>query len=331
VPLFQNLNVRADRLELGFSREESDELDAAVVYPFRLLPGDDASCLNLYRPEKPRILGAPPELLERGGFVFQQTIDLPEGATTPWSLLDVELEPGVIPAIADYNSAMWIMHLGLGKDLEIENESGETIRLRLVGLLQTSILQSEVLISEANFLEHFPVRSGYAYFLIDAPPETRPSVARLLESKLGPFGFDTTTARDKLAGYQVVEHTYLSTFQLLGGLGLLLGTLGLGLVLIRNLIERRGELATLRAFGFRRARLAWLVLAENAFLLIVGMLTGSIAAIVAVLPRLATIHVPWASLGATLGVILAVGLLSSVFAVAGALRVPLLPALKAER
>jgi len=263
--------------------------------------------------------------------LFQKTVELPEDETTPWSLLDVELEPGVIPAIADYNSAMWIMHLGLGEDLEIEDDTGETIRLRMVGLLQTSILQSEVLISEANFLERFPGRSGYAYFLIDAPPEARPRVARLLESKLGPFGFDTTTARDKLAGYQVVEHTYLSTFQLLGGLGLLLGTLGLGLVLVRNLIERRGELATLRAFGFRRARLAWLVLAENAFLLSVGMLTGSIAAIVAVLPRLATIHVPWASLGATLGVILAAGLLSSVVAVAGALRVPLLPALKTER
>jgi ABC-type antimicrobial peptide transport system permease subunit len=331
VPLFQNLNLREGRLDLGFDRVESDELDAAVFYPFRLLPGDDASCLNLYRPEKPRILGAPPELLDRGGFVFQQTIDLPEGATAPWSLLDLQLEPGVIPAIADYNSAMWIMHLGLGKDLEVEDEFGETIRLRLVGLLQTSILQSEVLISEEKFLEHFPSQAGYSYFLIDAPPAARPAVARLLESKLGAFGFDTTTARDKLAGYQVVEHTYLSTFQMLGGLGLLLGTVGLGLVLVRNLIERKGELATMRAFGFRRARLAWLVLAENAFLLVVGLLTGTIAAIVSVAPRLTSIHVPWASLGVTLGVILVVGLLASVVAVAGALRVPLLPALKAER
>jgi len=33
---------------------------------------------------------------------------------------------------------------------------------------------------------------------------------------------------EKLAAFHRVENTYLSTFQALGGLGLLLGTLGLG-------------------------------------------------------------------------------------------------------
>ena len=94
---------------------------------------------------------------------------------------------------------------------------------------------------------------------------------------------------------------------------------------------RRAELAVLRAFGFRRSSLAWIVLAENAFLLVVGMLVGSLSALVAVAPRLATIHVPWASLGVTLAFVLVVGMLSSVAAVLGSLRVPLLPALKSER
>ncbi len=61
------------------------------------------------------------------------------------------------------------------------------------------------------------------------------------------------------------------------------------------------------------------------------MAIGTLAALVAVAPRLATIHVSWGSLAGTLGVILAVGMLSSVLAVRGALRTPLLPALKAER
>ena len=41
-------------------------------------------------------------------------------------------------------------------------------------------------------------------------------------------------------------------------------------------------------------------------------------------------HVPWGSLGGTLFAITAVGMLACVLAVLGALRVPLLPALKAE-
>ncbi|NIM00368.1 MAG: ABC transporter permease, partial [Acidobacteria bacterium] len=150
-------------------------------------------------------------------------------------------------------------------------------------------------------------------------------------SALGPFGFDATTTRARLEAYKVVEHTYMATFEVLGGLGLLLGTIGLGIVLVRNVIERRGELATLRAFGFRRASLGWLVLAENAFLLMIGLAIGAGAALAGVAPRLAQVHTSWSALGVTLAVIAAVGMLASVAAVAGALRVPLLPALKAER
>ena len=53
-------------------------------------------------------------------------------------------------------------------------------------------------------------------------------------------------------------------------MGLLLGAAGLAIVLLRGVWERRGELALLRALGFRKGRLAWLVLAENLLLLLVG-------------------------------------------------------------
>ena len=331
VPLHQNPGRAQDRLDLGFSEADSEKLEPLSVYPFRLLPGEDASCLNLYRPERPRVLGVPEEFVRRGGFQFQESLELPEGEDDPWSLLETPLEPGVIPAIGDANSVRWILHLGLGEELVLDNELGEPVRLRLVGLLRGSILQSELLISEVDFLKHFPGRTGYGYFLMETPLESSREIARLLESALGPFGFDTTTTREKLAGFKAVEHTYLSTFQALGGLGLLLGTLGLGIVLVRNVIERRGELAVLRAFGFRRSSLAWMVLAENAFLLLAGVLIGSLSALLAVAPRLAAIQVPWLSLSMTLGVVFLVGMLSSVLAVLGALRVPLLPALKAER
>ena len=39
--------------------------------PFRLLPGDDASCLNLYEPRNPRILAPTDAFLAKGRFAFQ--------------------------------------------------------------------------------------------------------------------------------------------------------------------------------------------------------------------------------------------------------------------
>ena len=44
--------------------------------------------------------------------------------------------------------------------------------------------------------------------------------------------------------------------------------------LLRSVWERRGELALLRALGYRRAALGRLVFAENVFLLCAGLLIG---------------------------------------------------------
>ena len=89
------------------------------------MPGEDASCLNLYKPESPRVLGVPESLSQRGGFTFQQTSTEVEN---PWTLLSEDLGADVIPAIGDYNSAMWILHKQLGDDIVLQNEMGGTVK-----------------------------------------------------------------------------------------------------------------------------------------------------------------------------------------------------------
>jgi ABC-type antimicrobial peptide transport system permease subunit len=329
VPIHRDLNLPEVRFDLGLTDEQSQSLAASHVLPFRLLPGEDASCLNLYRPEKPRLLGVPAEMVRRGGFTFQQAL---EPLENPWELLEREIEPGVIPAIGDYNSALWILHSGLGKDVVIEDEQGREVSLRFVGLLRKSIFQSEILISEANFLRLFPSRTGYSFFLVDAPLEETTRVAHALETGLAPFGLDSVSTARRLAAFQAVENTYISTFESLGGLGLILGTVGLGIVLLRNVLERRGELATLRAFGFRRTKLARMVLAENGYLLLAGLAIGTVAGLAAAAPHLAAAgtRFPWLSLALTLLAVLFAGLLSSILAVRRTLEAPLLPALKTD-
>ena len=331
IPLHYDLNTKGGREELGFTETDTALLNAVRIFPLRLLPGEDASCLNLYAPQKPRVLGVPAELATRGGFQFHQLGDA-GFKDNPWRLLETEIAPDVIPAFGDYNSVQWILHLSLGKDLAMRNNLGQEIKLRFVGLFARSIFQSEVLISETNFLKHFPEASGYAYFLIETPPQSREVVAQTLEQNLRDYGFDAVSTSALLANFQAVENTYLSVFQTLGGLGLLLGTLGLGIILIRNVIERRGELALLRALGFRRATLMQMLLLENSFLILAGILIGGVAALVAVAPHLASrsAQVPWLSLCLTLLAVLLVGLLASAIAVIAATRIALLPALKAE-
>lgn len=332
VPLHHDLNTPKGREALGVSSAAAT-LTGARVSPFRLRPGDDTSCLNLYAPEKPRILGATDAMIERGGFRFETTLAATaEERANPWLLLRHDFGPGVVPVFGDANTVQWILHSGLGKDLVITDEHGTATRLRFVGLLSGSIFQSELVMAESRFLKLFPSQSGYSFFLIEAPVERGRAVSQALAEGLSDYGFNVTPTAERLASFAVVENTYLATFQMLGGLGLVLGTLGLGAILLRNVLERRGELALLRALGFPQRSLAALVLAENGFLLLTGLLCGVTCALLAVAPHLAKSagEMPWGQLTAMLAVVMAAGLGSSAMVVRAAWRVPMLNALREE-
>ncbi|HBL31290.1 MAG TPA: hypothetical protein DD490_31060 [Acidobacteria bacterium] len=333
VPLPQDPASPEGRFGLGLFDVDEAALQGVSFLSLRVVPGDDVSCRNLYRPTRPRLVGAPPDLAGRAGLRVQKALDATQD---PWSLREKDLAPGVLPVLADANSATWILKLAPGDELAMDDENGRPIRLRLVGLLERSVFQSELLIPDEDLLRHFPSLARRSFFLIGAPQEREAEVTRVLEEGLGRFGFDVSPVAARLAAFHAVEDTYLSTFQALGGLGLLLGTCGLAVALLRSLIERRGELATLRATGFPRRRIAWLVLGENTFLLLAGLAIGTLAGLLAVAPQLVAAgagleRLVRGPLPATLLAVLAVGLLSGGLAVWGALRAPLLATLKEDR
>jgi ABC-type lipoprotein release transport system permease subunit len=326
LPVFQDLNTESGRDELNFPSDADAVLEGSRFYPFRLRAGDDASCLNLYLPTRPQVLGVPASFAGLGRFRFQAP-----ATGNPWLLLDADADDA-IPAFADATTAQYILKKSLGEVIEVPDERGDPVRFRLVGLLSDSIFQSQLLVSEAQFLRQYPNHEGYQYFLIDAPPERAAAVQRLMTDTLAERGFSATPTVRRLEAYWAVENTYLSTFQALGGLGLVLGALGLAVVLLRTAWERRGEMALLRAVGFRRSALGWLLLSENGFLLAVGLAAGAAAALAAVLPHVARVGdgVPLAHLGALLAGVLAVGLAAGASATAASVRAPLIPALRRE-
>jgi putative ABC transport system permease protein len=323
VPLVYDLNSPQGRDELNLSGLP----EGTSFARFRLKPGDDTSCLNLYQPRNPRILGAPESFLRAGRFSFQAS-----PAANPWLLLESALPDGAVPAIADANSLQYVLHLKVGEDFVLERSGANPVRLRLVAALERSLLQGELLISEANFLRLFPDYEGYRVFLIDTPPAGAASVTEMLEDALSDYGFDVIATAARLAAFNRVENTYLSTFQALGGLGLLLGTIGLGAVLLRNVLERRRELALLRAVGYRPGNLAVMVAAENALLLFLGVASGAGCALLAIAPAFLSRSgaFPGTLLAILLLGVVVTGMAASLAAVAAVVRSPLLPVLRAE-
>jgi ABC-type antimicrobial peptide transport system permease subunit len=247
-------------------------------------------------------------------------------------MLLAKWSPDEIPAIGDDASITWAMRKKVGDTLDYTDERGNTFKVRIVASAANSILQGTLLIDERAFVEKFPGEAGYRMFLIDAPSKNVSEISGTLSRALRDVGLELTPASERLAAFNAVQNTYLNTFQILGGLGLLLGSAGLGIVVLRNVLERRGEFATLQAIGFHKRALRRLVLNEHTVLLGFGLAIGLVSAIVAILPNLlfARTGIPMVSLGILLGAILLCGLLSTFVATSLALRGELLKALRNE-
>jgi hypothetical protein len=328
-PILIDLNSPTghERIEAGSGGTKVG--DALQFYPFRLRGGDAVGCQNLYQRGEPRILGATSSFIERGGFRFAGALDKTE--PNPWKLLAQGLPDGTIPVIGDEAAVRWQLHLGLDDTLAIRDERGQDLQLRFVALLSGSVLQDELIISEDAFKRLFPSRSGYNFFLIESEAYS-PAAIGALEAGLADFGFDVGPTEERLAGYLNVQNTYLRSFQTLGGFGLILGSIGLTAVMMRNVWERRRELALLGALGFRPRSIAWLVLLENLWLVALGLAAGVIPSLVAVatvaLQRPASI--PWLSLLGTLAAVVAVVLVTGGLALRPVLKERLIGALRSE-
>jgi putative ABC transport system permease protein len=336
VPVLHNPNDAAGREALGVFNQTA-ALARTRFTRFRVRPGEDTSCLNLYRPTNPTIVAPEAGFIESGRFAFAASLaETDAERANPWLLLRRPAADGVVPVVADATSLQYVLHAAVGDTFSIDNGSDRPLVLQFVGSLRDSVLQGELVMAEEHFVRLFPAQQGYRLFLIDAPDARTPAdaaaLAGALERDLGPFGFDAVTTAERLESFHRVENTYLSTFQALGGLGLLLGTIGLAAIMFRNVLERRRELALLRAVGYDARRVAIVIVAEGALLLGAGLAAGAGCAALAVAPA-------WLGRGGTLpgpGLVLlllavaAAGLLSSFVATRAALGGNLLEALRAE-
>jgi putative ABC transport system permease protein len=331
LPIVHDIRTAEGRDSLGLS------LPAGVtISPLRLRPGDDTSCLNLYQPKQPRVLGVPASLVAENRFRFARVIDEAgeSGRANPWTLLDAADANGPIPAIVDQTSLQYVLHAAVGDVLTIDADTSHPINLRIVASLDDSVLQGEILIGEAAFRQVFPDIAGYRTFLIaiqDASAARSEEISGVLEGALQPFGFDAQSTAAKLAAFHRVENTYLSTFQALGGLGLVLGCLGLVAVVGRNIFERRKELALLGASGFTGRQLQQLVAIEHAAIVGAGLVIGVVAAGVAIAPVIASRHgvEPWRAVIWLAPVALA-GFGAAYGATLSLRRLPLLSSLRSE-
>lgn len=336
-PVFHDPASVRGREELGLQESEIKHLAASgfEILSIRMRDGDDAGCLNLYRSNSPRVLGVPKAILRHDLFRFAKK----GTGDSPWERLrkPVGTDPDAmrrVPVILDANTAMYSLHLTgrIGEVYDLDDGRGGTIRCEVVGLLGNSVLQGDILMSEENLSALFPEAGGYRFFL--ARSERGPlddASVKIMYDMLGDYGFQGAYASDRLRELFAVQNTYLSTFQSLGGIGLLLGLFGFAVLQARNVFERRKELALMRAIGFSSSRVILILLYESLSLLLKGLALACFASIFALLPFLAgtTTQSPGDPVPIVilflklLGTMFVLGVLSNLLASWSVLRIPI--------
>ena len=330
-PVLRDLNDSAVQEAIGITTA------ADTTYTqVRVAEGDEASCLNLNRPQQPRLWGIDPIQLQ-GRFTFMSIHsdikkDHDNIKQTPWSMLMLDLGPNRVPVVGDHNSIQYSLGKKLGDTIPMVDANGESYELVIVGGLKNSMLQGGLVMSEEQFLRRNPNAAGYRMLLIDAPGDTPNTFTASINSGFRDNGIELQSSVTRLNEFNALQNTYLAIFQALGALALLLGSVGLGIVVLRNVLERRPELAMLRALGYSRAQLWKMIFGEHALLLSSGILVGVVAALLALLPTLTTqaSALPLRSLGLTLLAVMLNGLLWTAFATRIAMRGSVLDSLRSD-
>jgi hypothetical protein len=215
-----------------------------------------------------------------GAFPIKQVI---AGCGKDWNTLR---EGAVMRAFVDETTLLWVLKKKPGDRLVYQDEWGRDFPIEIAGMLDGTVFQGSLVVDEARFLEHYPSAAGPRLFLLECGADLEAGRA-LLQQTLADQGAVVATTRERLAAFHGVENTYIAIFQVLGGLGVIVGSAGLGLVTARNLQERRYEFAILHTVGVPGAITRRVVLLEAGQFIRWGLGIGSVAAMVSILPALA--------------------------------------------
>lgn len=280
VPVQDDLLTEEGISRLGFRDAEAWQRSNVVLVKVR--EGDDASCLNLNRAGLPMVMGFDDALMARLGAFGDM-----ESSIDCWN----KLAPGASDTIqvlaGDRDTAQWGLGARTGDELNLTDDAGGVFSVRLAGELpvRKSILQGRLIMGMNDFVRKYPSEDGYRMLLIDCPPGRAEIMGRAIEKTFRNYGPAVTTASERLGELYAVENTYMGMFGALGGLGLLLGALGTGIAAALNIMQRRSEIGMLRAVGFRKRTVAWMIFAEYGFLLVYGLVSGTAAALISVWPN----------------------------------------------
>jgi putative ABC transport system permease protein len=101
-----------------------------------------------------------------------------------------------------------------------------------------------------------------------------------LRRSLIEYGFFTFEVKKVVKEVLTFQRSFFDLFNAYLSLGLIIGIVGLGVVTLRSVYERRHEIGMMRAIGFKRRAVLISFLGESTFIALSGIILGTIMGVI---------------------------------------------------
>ena len=199
-------------------------------------------------------------------------------------------------------------------------QSGRTRQLTVAAVADGSFSSFQVHVSRQALEEVVGARAvSNLLFVATTDGAAAQRVVGEVNARYLANGADAATFRSIVEENLTAQTSFFRLMQGYIALGLVVGIAGLGVVMVRAVRERRREVGILRSLGFQAAQVRRAFLAESGFIALIGVLTGTLLAIIVAWRLIGTdafgddlpFSLPWVQLAIVVGLTLLFSLLAT--------------------
>ncbi|MBX3071126.1 MAG: ABC transporter permease [Thermomicrobiales bacterium] len=160
--------------------------------------------------------------------------------------------------------------------IELLGSDGQPHTVTVIGVIDPKLSGLDRIVGSQQTIDQmYDTYEATVWYFQTTDPERSGDVAREIESALLPFGVQATSIREMLEDDQRENNGFFLILQAFMGLGMLVGVAAIGVIASRNVIDRRQQIGVLRALGFQRGDVALSFLLEAAFVVGLGVVSGT--------------------------------------------------------
>ncbi|MGA1821296.1 MAG: ABC transporter permease [Thermoplasmatota archaeon] len=169
--------------------------------------------------------------------------------------------------------------MSVGDSIEIVLQDGTSHNKTILAITASYAIQS-LFFSESTAASEFGVQDKNLHMISVRGGEDALDISDGLEQSLLRYGFFTIVVEEFVKDILRIQNSFFDLFNAYLSLGLIIGIVGLGIVTLRSVYERRHEIGMMRAIGFKKRAVVTAFLGEASFIAGSGLVLGSIMGIV---------------------------------------------------